>query len=227
MKSRGPCVASGDEVWRHVRRQCRAHPQCRGAREARSRSGRRGRGGRLGHGRQDQRARRLVQGSGLAFRQPGIRRRRRLGRTRDRRPARACFEGDGAQGPLLGRLADPADHRRRARLGPDREDRRPEPRRRLSARRDRRRRRLPGPACLDQPRDDARARRLGYVGGGARRLRSAPTAATSIPTSTASIRPIRASCRGRAGSTRCRSRRCSRWPRSAPRFCRSARSKSR
>ena len=54
---------------------------------------------------------------------------------------------------------------------------------------------------------------------------STPTVAISIPTSTASTPPIRASCPRRADSTRCRSRKCSRWPRSAPRSCRCARSK--
>ena len=54
--------------------------------------------------------------------------------------------------------------------------------------------------------------------------RSRPTAATSTPTSTASTPPTRASCRGRASSTRSPSRKCSSWPGSAPRCCRSARS---
>lgn len=44
-----------------------------------------------------------------------------------------------------------------------------------------------------------------------------PTSARSTPTSTASSPPTRASCRTPTAWTPCPSRRCSRWPRRAPR----------
>ena len=50
-----------DEVWRHVRRQCRADPAGRAPREARGRRRQSGVGRGLGHVGQDQRARRLGQ----------------------------------------------------------------------------------------------------------------------------------------------------------------------
>ena len=53
--------------------------------------------------------------------------------------------------------------------------------------------------------------------------RSHPTVAISIRTSTASTRPTRALCREPAGSIKCRSRKCWKWLRSAPRCCRCAR----
>ena len=56
--------ASGDEIRRHVGRQCRAHPQRRAPRQTRGRRRPRGRGRRLGDVGQDQRTRRLVPGGG-------------------------------------------------------------------------------------------------------------------------------------------------------------------
>ena len=50
-----------------------------------------------------------------------------------------------------------------------------------------------------------------------------PTSATSTPTSTASTPPTRASCPRPGGCPRSPTRRCWRWPRSAPRCCRRAR----
>ena len=60
-------------------------------------------------------------------------------------------------------MADSARHRRRAWLGPHRRHRRSAAYRGLRGGRDRRRRRLSGRAQGHQPRDDARARRLGHV----------------------------------------------------------------
>ena len=113
------------------------------------------------------------------------------------------LRGHGTARPILAGLADPAPHRRRPRRGAHH--------RASTARaildgfareRDRGRRRLSGLPRADRPRDDARARRLGHFGGGARRGAATPIGATSTPTSTASTPPIRASCPGRAGSTR-------------------------
>ena len=111
----------------------------------------------------------LVQGSRLPLRQCRIRRRRRLGRTGDGGAAGAGAQGYGAQGALLGRVADSAHHRRRAWLGAHRRDRRNAAHRGVRGGRDRGRRRLSGPPQGHGPGDDARAGRLGHVGGGARR----------------------------------------------------------
>ena len=132
------------------RRQCRAHPQRRAPRQTRGRRGPRGRGRRLRDVRQDQRARRLV---------PARRRRSTTPAEYDAVVASgelvtagllaivlkdmgfAARSWQGWQIPLTtddahgaARIAgiDGAQHRRR-----------------LRARRDRRRRRLPGPACAD------------------------------------------------------------------------------
>ena len=51
-------VPIGDEIWRHQRRQCRAHPQCRAPCQARGRGRTRGRGRRFRYVGQDQRTRR-------------------------------------------------------------------------------------------------------------------------------------------------------------------------
>ena len=59
------------------------------------------------------------------------------------------------------------------------------------------------------------------------RRRSAPTSARSTPTSPASTPPTRGSCPTPAGSTGCRSTRCSRWRRPAAGCSRCARSSSR
>ena len=131
------------------RRQCRAHPQRRAPRQTRGRRGPRGRGRRLGDVGQDQRTRRLVPRGGAALRRRRIRRGRRLGRTRHRRPARDRAQGHGAARALLAGLADPAHDRRRARRGAHRRHRRQEDHRRLRARRDRGRRRLSGPPRAD------------------------------------------------------------------------------
>jgi hypothetical protein len=86
----------------------------------------------------------------------------------------------------------------------------------------RRRRRLPGHRA-----DDNRITTLGRGGSDTSAVALAPpsgrSAATSTPMSTASTPPIRASCPRRAAPAS-PSRRCWRWPRSARRCCRCARS---
>ena len=81
---------------------------------------------------------------------------------------------------------------------------------------DRARRRLPGRQPGQQGRHHARPRRLRHHGRRAGRRARAPTSARSTPMSTESSPPTRASCRTRAGSTGSASRRCSNWPRAAP-----------
>ena len=107
--------------------------------------------------------------AGAELRLRRIRRGRRLGRTGHRGPAGDRAQGHGPRGALLAGLADPAHHRRRAWRGAHRRHRRQEDRRGLRARPDRGRRRLSGRACADRPGDDAGARRLRHLGGGARR----------------------------------------------------------
>ena len=89
------------------------------------------------------------------------------------------------------------------------------------------RRRLPGRLEQRQRRHHARARRLGHDRGRGRRGAGRARCARSTPTSPASSPPTRGSSPTRASSTRCPSRRCSRWPPPAPACCSCARSSTR
>ena len=104
-----------------------------------------------------------------------------------------ALEQRGAVGDLVHRIAVGHPHQRSP-LGRAHHRGAAAPHRgRAGARQGRHRRRLPGHEL--QARDhDARSRRLGHDGGGARGGARRPSTARSAATSTASTRPIRASC---------------------------------
>ena len=123
-------------------------------------------------------------------------------------------------GPVLHRLAGRRHHRLHATARRGSSTSRPgRIRQALDEGAHRDRRRLPGRQPGHQGHHHPRPRRLRHHRRRARRGARAPRSARSTPTSTASSPPTRGSCPTPAGSDASPTRRCSRWPRAAPRSC--------
>ncbi len=116
-------VANRDEVWRHLCRRPRPHPQRRDSRQARSRCGERGRCRGVRHGGGHQSARGALPGPVAAARRAGIRHGCRDRRTGDHWPPGDCASADRYRGALVAGLANSDPHRQCPRQGPHRRHR--------------------------------------------------------------------------------------------------------
>ena len=211
---------SGDEIRRHLGRRYRPHPQRRAPRQARGRRRPRGRRRGLGHGGQDQRAGRLVPRGRAAARRARIRRRGRLRRA-GHRPGcwrSRCRRWASTRAPgRAGRL--PIATVERARLGAHPRHQRRRADQALQGAQARSRS-IAGFQGIHK--DTGRITTLGRGGSDTSRGRDRggdpgrPLRHLHRRRRRLHHRPARGAA-ARGGSTRSPSRRCWKWPRSAPR----------